>query len=497
MLMLTMLVIISLFMSITTFAEIRRERAIFRVHLEELGLLYLNAVQQVFVKTGGDSETSYAQLMGGNGRGMPEVSHLELYSENGEPLMSLVAAGEDSTAFDNKAVWPSDYAVPPLVRHVDDYLDVTAPISSEGRIVGYVHFRMSSSSVGSAIRQLAVSAFVQALVMIVVAVPITYFVARRFTRPIKTLTRAAESVGAGQLDVEMPPNKSQNDEIGDLNRSFSGMVEALKESRRQLERAQERNMQSARMVAVDKLANGVAHEINNPLASILGFAQLGLQKLSRVEGQTVEREEISFLERYLGFVETEARRCGLIIARMLSFTPSPQLHMNPIDINQQVEQAIKMNINQLALAGVTPELNLSEGLPKVNAEVTSLLQAFEHVLTNAVTAMPDGGTLSVSTKSVPDLVDPALTHVVVEMQDTGRGIPSDSLPRVFDPFFTTADPGQGTGLGLYLTYQIIKQHGADIDIASNENVGTTVTMTFPACEITADSEDSHVPVEWI
>ena len=476
---LTMLVIISLFMSITTLMEIRREETIFRAHLEQMALLYLNSVRQVYLDTGGEDASSYAHLMVGTGQGVPEVSELALFSETGEPLATLVVPADNTSAANVQKIRPSDFASGPVIRHVQDYLHVSAPIISEGRTVGFVRFRMTSSSVSEAVKNLAVSALVQALLMIAVAFPITFLVAQRFTRPIKTLAKAAESVGAGTLDVDMPPMDDRNDEFGDLNRSFHGMVEALKESRNRLERAQQRNVQTAKMVAVDKLANGVAHEINNPLASILGFAQLGKQKLSRFKGETIERDEIAFLDRYLGFVETEAMRCGQIISRMLRFTLSPEQQMMPTDVNQQVEQFIRMNINQLAQSGVTPELRLGDSLPKIDAEVISLLRVFNQVLSNAIKAMPGGGTLRVSTFTKQESPEAPFTNVVVEIQDTGHGIPSEIVDKVFDPFFTTGEPGRGTGLGLYVTYQIIKQHGADIEIVSQEGEGTTVTMTFP------------------
>ncbi|MCI0795647.1 MAG: HAMP domain-containing histidine kinase, partial [Chloroflexi bacterium] len=497
---LTMLVIISLFMSITTLMEIRREETIFRAHLEQMALLYLNSVRQVYLDTGGEDASSYTHLMVGTGRGVPDVSQLALFSETGEPLATLVMPADNTSAANVQKIRPSDFASVPVIRHVQDYLDVSAPIISEGRTVGFVRFRMTSSSVSEAVKNLAVSALVQALLMIAVAFPITFLVAQRFTRPIKTLVKAAESVGAGTLDVDMPPMDDRNDEFGDLNRSFHGMVEALKESRNRLERAQQRNVQTAKMVAVDKLANGVAHEINNPLASILGFAQLGKQKLSRFDGETIERDEIAFLDRYLGFVETEAMRCGQIISRMLRFTLSPEQQMMPTDVNQQVEQFIRMNINQLAQSGVTPELRLGGSLPKIDAEVISLLRVFNQVLSNAIKAMPGGGTLRVSTFTKQESPEAPFTNVVVEIQDTGHGIPSEIVDKVFDPFFTTGEPGRGTGLGLYVTYQIIKQHGADIEIVSQEGEGTTVTMTFPVpmppvLVMGEDPDDTSKPAE--
>ena len=497
---LTMLVIISLFMSITTLMEIRREETIFRAHLEQMALLYLNSVRQVYFDAGGEDAFSYAHLMVGTGQGVPEVSELALFSETGEPLATLVMPADNTSAANVQKIRPSDFASVPVIRHVQDYLHVSAPIISEGRTVGFVRFRMTSSSVSEAVKNLAVSALVQASLMIAVAFPITFLVAQRFTRPIKTLVKAAESVGAGTLDVDMPPMDDRNDEFGDLNRSFHGMVEALKESRNRLERAQQRNVQTAKMVAVDKLANGVAHEINNPLASILGFAQLGKQKLSRFDGETIERDEIAFLDRYLGFVETEAMRCGQIISRMLRFTLSPEQQMMPTDVNQQVEQFIRMNINQLAQSGVTPELRLGGSLPKIDAEVISLLRVFNQVLSNAIKAMPGGGTLRVSTFTKQESPEAPFTNVVVEIQDTGHGIPSEIVDKVFDPFFTTGEPGRGTGLGLYVTYQIIKQHGADIEIVSQEGEGTTVTMTFPVpmppvLVMGEDPDDTSKPAE--
>lgn len=496
---LTMLVVISLFMSITTFTEIRREQAIFRVHIEELGLIYLNAVRQVYIETGGKDESNFTNLVdrAGTGRGMPEISQLHLYSETGETLVAHLEPGEEIAFARPTSNWPSEYSANPVFRHNEDYLDVNAPIVSDGALLGFVHFRMSSSAVENAIQYLAISALVQAVLLIAIAIPITYFVAQRFTRPIKTLARAAESIGAGHLDEDMLPVYKQNDEIGDLNVAFSGMVEALRESRRKLERAQERNVQSARMVAVDKLANGVAHEINNPLASILGFAQLGKQKMAKFEGETVNMDEISFVDRYLGFVEKEARRCGQIISRMLSFTLSPEQNLTPTDVNLQVEQVIRMNVNQLGQAGVTPKIHLGESLPSINAEATSLIRVFDHVLLNAIKAMPSGGTLRVSTYVRRESSALNSANVVVEFQDTGTGISSDDVTKVFDPFFTTAEPGRGTGLGLYVAYQIIKQHGAEIEIVSKQGEGTTVTMTFPELVPADGADDGRIPVEWV
>ena len=212
----------------------------------------------------------------------------------------------------------------------------------------------------------------------------------------------------------------------------------------------------------------------------------------------MDAEEISYLDRYLGFMETEAKRCGQIISRMLSFTLSPEQHMVPTDVNMLEEQVIKMNINQLGQSGVTPVFALAQDLSKVNGELTSLIRVFDHVLLNAVKAMPTGGTLRVSTYFRSGLSSAGLSNgLVVEFQDTGKGISRENIAKVFDPFFTTDEPGRGTGLGLYVSYQIIKQHGAEIEISSDLGEGTTVTITFPELVTAEEAKEARLPLEWV
>ncbi|MCH7652090.1 MAG: HAMP domain-containing protein [Chloroflexi bacterium] len=250
---------------------------------------------------------------------------------------------------------------------------------------------------------------------------------------------------------------------------------------RDLELAQQRNLQSAKMAAVGQLAGGVAHEINNPLASILGFAQLGKQKLLADMGNLSEEHNLAYLERYLGYIDNEARRCARIVSKMLSYTQSPEQQMVPTDINQLLEQAIRTNINNMATAGVKPALDLADDLPSVQGHPASLVQAFSNVISNAVVAMPDGGTLKIRSQLVGGRGGP-LSSIEVRFQDSGHGMDAETASKVFDPFFTTAEPGRGTGLGMYMCYQIVQQHEGDIEITSSEFEGTLVAIRFHSLE---------------
>ena len=250
---------------------------------------------------------------------------------------------------------------------------------------------------------------------------------------------------------------------------------------RELELAQQRNLQSAKMAAVGQLAGGVAHEINNPLASILGFAQLGKQKLMADTENLSEDHNLAYLERYLGYIDNEARRCGRIVSKMLSYTQSPEQQMVPTDINQLLEQAIQTNINIMATVGVKPALELADDLPSVQGHPASLVQAFSNVISNAVAAMPDGGTLKIFSHLVAGRTV-SLSSIEVRFQDSGHGMDAETASKVFDPFFTTAEPGKGTGLGMYMCYQIVQQHEGDIEITSSEFEGTLVAIRFHSLE---------------
>ena len=264
--------------------------------------------------------------------------------------------------------------------------------------------------------------------------------------------------------------RKQAADLAEANEANVGMM-------RELELAQQRNLQSAKMAAVGQLAGGVAHEINNPLASILGFAQLGKQKLLNDMDKLPEDHELTYIERYLGYIDNEARRCGRIVSKMLSYTQSPEQQMVTTDINELLEQAIQTNINSMATAGVKPILDLADDLPSVQGHPASLTQAFSNVISNAVAAMPEGGTLKILSHLVEGRADSS-SSLEVRFQDSGHGMDANTVSKVFDPFFTTAEPGMGTGLGMYMCYQIVQQHEGDIEITSSEFEGTLVTIRF-------------------
>jgi signal transduction histidine kinase len=224
--------------------------------------------------------------------------------------------------------------------------------------------------------------------------------------------------------------------------------------------------QSEKMSAVGQLAAGVAHEINNPLGVILGFAQ-GLVR--RVQAGDA-------FEMPLKSIEREAMRCKTLVQDLLTFSRSSQAEMEPMDLNQAVEGALSLVQARAKIGPARLELAMAAGLPHVLGNRTQIQQIVINLANNAFDAMPSGGTLSVRSELA---ADGPRAWIDLRVSDTGTGIPAEILPRIFEPFFTTKPAGKGTGLGLSLVYEIVKKHGGTVDVQSRPGF-TEFRIRLPA-----------------
>ena len=226
---------------------------------------------------------------------------------------------------------------------------------------------------------------------------------------------------------------------------------------------QVRLLQSEKMAAVGTLAGGVAHEINNPLGGILAWTQL----LMRRGG--VGEEAVG----YLGEIEESVLRCKTIVDSLLDFSRATPAHQRKsVDFNDVVEGAVVLAKGAFAKRGVTVDLELEDELRPVSGNKVQLQQVLVNLLSNARDASKAGGTIRVRTEN-----DEA--HVRVEVADEGCGIADKDRERVFEPFFTTKPQGEGTGLGLALSYGFIENHQGEITFETEEGVGTTFCIRLP------------------
>ncbi|MFA5975060.1 MAG: ATP-binding protein [Elusimicrobiota bacterium] len=224
--------------------------------------------------------------------------------------------------------------------------------------------------------------------------------------------------------------------------------------------------QADKMSAVGQLAAGVAHEINNPLGIILGFAQAMVRRL-RVNDP---------LEMPLKSIEKEAIRCKNLVKDLLTFSRTSKAEREPIDINRAIEEALPLIIAQARLTHIEVKQDLAPNLPHLLGNLNQIQQIIVNLSNNAFDAMGDrGGNLTVKTEIIK--ADP-YQWICLRVTDTGVGIPSEILSRVFEPFFTTKPVGKGTGLGLSLIHEIVKKHSGTIDVESRPGC-TEFCIKFP------------------
>jgi two-component system NtrC family sensor kinase len=304
--------------------------------------------------------------------------------------------------------------------------------------------------------------FVAPLLLVIAAIA-GFIWARRITRPVEQLSMAAKEIGQGRFDVKI--RIDSRDEIGTLATSFNQMASELETRERALGDAQAQLVQSEKLAAFGQLGAGIAHEVKNPLAGILGCAQISLRHAT----------EDSRVHKNLQLIEKETRRCKTIIENLLKFARQEKAVMEPVEVNAVVEDAVAIVNHQLEMHKVELEHHLTEGLPQIDGNANQLQQVLMNLILNAQQAM-DGepGKIRVFTHGG------ASGEVELVVSDTGPGMTQDVREKLFEPFFTTKPGGKGTGLGLSVSYGIIKDHGGEISVDSEPGKGATFSIKLPA-----------------
>ncbi len=232
---------------------------------------------------------------------------------------------------------------------------------------------------------------------------------------------------------------------------------------------EEQMYHAEKLASMGTLAAGVAHEINNPLAIILGFVDLLIEKYPK------DSQEYDILKT----VEKQATNAKRVVENLLSFSRYTEYHEEEVDIKENIESVLAIIKNTMKIKNIYLESRLSEGLPKVKADAGELQQVFLNILNNAIHAMPEGGTLTITTLLCNG------KDIQIRFSDTGHGIKREHRTKIFDPLFTTKKVGEGTGLGLSVSYGIITKYGGNITFETttreeSEKTGTTFIISLPS-----------------
>lgn len=338
-----------------------------------------------------------------------------------------------------------------------------------------------------------------AIVMVSVTV-ISILMTNRITYPILRISQVASKVARGEFDERL--HHISNDEIGMLSRNFNKMISdlgasvekekelAAAEARAEVERkravelkvayeklqeAQDIMIQAEKSNAVMQLASGVAHEVKNPLATIL----IGINYLRKKLPPNKNIQET------LDIMKENIERADSIIRGLVDFSKITKLEMQPQNINTVIEKSLKLVQHKLRLKSIEVIKEMREDLPEVMVDQGKMKQVFVNLFLNALDAMPEGGKLFIRTyltkmetirngvgRRIGDYFRPGEDGLIIEIEDTGTGIPKHIQQKIFDPFFTTKAHSKGTGLGLSVTKNIIDMHKGLITLSSQEGKGT-------------------------
>lgn len=291
--------------------------------------------------------------------------------------------------------------------------------------------------------------------------------AKSIVTPIGNLERITKKITRGDFTESI--EVKGHDEISSLAESFNQMedkldhaMNSLEDIIKQLQEKQAQLVEAEKLASIGKLAAGIAHEINNPLTSVLTFSNLMLEQCPPDD------------PRYdrLKLMARETDRARTIVRQLLNFGRESVIKPVKININQPVTEIAESLVAQEAFKGIELSLKLAENLPEVYADPAQFGQVVLNILLNAIHAITPPGRIEVETRQAGKSIE-------VIFVDSGKGIPDEHLHKIFDPFFSTKAATKGTGLGLAVSYGIIKKHGGDVSVASTVGKGTTFTVRMP------------------
>jgi two-component system NtrC family sensor kinase len=276
-----------------------------------------------------------------------------------------------------------------------------------------------------------------------------------FISPINHMIETIRAVRKGNLDARMEIHGQ--DELAEVAAAFNRMAEIIQRN----QEMESTLAQQGKMASLGVLSSGVAHEINNPLGVILGYA-------AYIEGK-LDPEDPNY--KFIHEIKRESKRCKKIVQDLLSYARTPRPTLEPTNLNDLLAQIIDFAANHTDMRGVKISTAFAENLPLVTLDGDQLRQVAINLILNSGGAMPDGGALVISTEMTDS------NHVSITFSDTGCGIPLEDQEKIFEPFYTTKV--RGTGLGLAITKQIVEMHHGQITITSEPGKGTIIKVVMP------------------
>lgn len=367
----------------------------------------------------------------------------------------------------------------PIYNEPDCYTASCHIHPADQKVLGVLDINMSLQPVDEQIRKAEAELLATGVSSVIaLAILIKVLMNHFLNQPLRKLIAGTHRIAQGDLDFQIPVRSE--DEIGVFASSFNQMTEDLKRAKksltewgnrlehmvaertRDLENTQQQLVRSEKLASLGKLSAGVAHEINNPLTGILTFSQLLMEQFPP---DSQEHQDLQIIVK-------ETIRCRNIVRGLLEFARQSAPEKQTVDIRQLLQEVLYIVGNQESFQNIRLQVNIQEEIPKIGADKDQLKQVLLNIILNAVEAMAGNGNLQIEARHIPQSA-----QVAIHFIDDGAGVEPENLNRLFDPFFTTKE--MGTGLGLAVSYGIIKAHRGNIEVESAPGKGAHVTLTMP------------------
>jgi len=339
--------------------------------------------------------------------------------------------------------------------------DLVVPVIVGDEQLGYVQINLLLDNIRDIQSENFLKRLIATCLIFMFGIFLTIFLARRYTDPINRLVQGVKKVSAGDLSVTFPVEST--DEIGELAESFNEMVEQLRER----ESLEKRLNEAEHLSKVGQLASGIAHEIRNPLNYIsLAIDHLKSEVLSSCPDRRDEMETIT------DKIKEEVRRANYMVLNFMNYGRPLKLRIAQFSYPELIRKALPLLQAKLAEQKIVVVTNLAPDLPLMEADQELMRNCLFNFITNGAQAMPDGGEITLGASFDREAGVFRLTFA-----DKGHGILADDITKIFQPYFTTKEAG--IGLGLAITERIVKEHGGEIMVESQQGVGTTFTVILP------------------
>ena len=402
-------------------------------------------------------------------------------------LMQMDSASGEKTIF--KTV-PDEYPISEGFETNDTMIVKTAPFSTP-LMSGDIVLAMGTDAITKSKKEIRFTSLFVCFIVLCVGVFIGFLLARNISVPVLALRDAAIRVGEGDRTQQV--KSGSQDEIGELGRAFNKMVKALAVAEAERKSAQDQLILSEKMASLGQMTAGIAHEIKNPLNFVNNFSSLSVDLLQELEESTDEEDKKDILESLksnLGKIAHHGKRADSIVATMLQHSRGTAGTKVPTDINHLCSEYTDLAFHGMRATSrdfnCAIVKNFEDGIPLVQAIPQELSRVILNLLNNGFYAAAERERKSKESGNTEYKPEIRITttrkdgNVIIKIRDNGSGIPKAIKDKIFEPFFTTKPTGQGTGLGLSLSYDIMtKEHQGMMSVDSEENNFTEFTLTLP------------------